>query len=136
MDNIDTMPPIGDLDHDIIYGYLQIRVKMPNSVRRSVFHFSRADFGSLNQEFLNVPWNTGLMLYDDIDDLISYYYGLIKVGMEAHIPKRQINKRKKDKPWIAGFIRHLLMFRNKLNGKFSKTLKLEDKVERNRMRAL
>ncbi len=94
MDNIDTMPPIGDLDHDIIYGYLQIRVKRPNSVRRTVWHFSRADFGSLNQEFLNAPWNTGLMLYDDIDDLISYYYGLIKVGMEAHIPKRQINKRK------------------------------------------
>ncbi len=136
MDNIDTMPPIGDLDHDIIYGYLQIRVKRPNSVRRTVWHFSRADFGSLNQEFLNAPWNTGLMLYDDIDDLISYYYGLIKVGMEAHIPKRQINKRKKDKPWMTGFIRHLLMLRNKLNGKFSQTLKLEDKMERNRMRAL
>ncbi len=29
------------------------------------------------------------------------------------------------------FIRHLLMLRNKLNGKFSKTLKLEDKIERN-----
>ncbi len=29
MDNIDTMPPIGDLDHNIVYGHLQIRVARP-----------------------------------------------------------------------------------------------------------
>ena len=33
-------------------------------------------------------------------------YGLIKMGMEAHIPKRTINKRKKDKPWMTGYIRY------------------------------
>ncbi len=136
MDNINTMSPIGDLDHDIVYGHLQIRVARPNSVRRTVWHFSRADFGELNQEFINAPWNAGLMIYDNINDLLSYYYGLIKVGMEAHIPKRTINKRKKDKPWMTGYIRYLLMLRNKMNGVFGKTGRLEDRTERNRLRSL
>ncbi len=76
------------------------------------------------------------MLYDDINDLLNYFYGLVKMGMEAHIPKRDINKRKKDKPWMNGFIRHLLMLRNKYNGIFGKSKRLEDKIERNRLRAL
>ncbi len=136
MDNIDTMPPIGDLDHNIVYGHLQIRVARPASIRRTVWHFNRADFGELNQEFLNAPWNAGLMIYDNINDLLGYYYGLIKLGMDTHIPKRTINKRKKDKPWMTGFIRHLLMLRNKFNGIFGKSKRLEDKVERNRLRSL
>ncbi len=74
MDNIGTMPPIGDLDHEIVYGYLQIKVTRPASVRRTVWHFNRADFGELNQEFLNAPWNAGLMIYDNINDLLGYYY--------------------------------------------------------------
>ena len=32
----------------------------------------------------------GLMIYDNINDLLGYYYGLIKLGMDAHIPKRTI----------------------------------------------
>ncbi len=56
--------------------------------------------------------------------------------METHIPKRTINKRKKDKPWMTGFIRHLLMLRNKFNGIFGRTKRLEDRTERNRLRAL
>ncbi len=136
MDNVSTMPPIGDLDHDIVYGYLNIRVTRPASVRRTVWHFNRANFGDLNQEFLNAPWNAGLMIYDNINDLLGYYYGLIKLGMEAHIPKRTINKRKKDKPWMTGYIRHLLSQRNKWNGIFGRSGRLEDRTERNRLRSL
>ena len=72
--------------------------------------------GLPHQEFINAPWNAGLMIYDNINDLLSYYYGLIKLGLDAHIPKRTINKRKKDKPWMTGYIRYLLMLRNKMNG--------------------
>ncbi len=136
MDNVSTMPPIGDLDHEIIFGHLNIRVTRPASVRRTVWHFNRANFGDLNQEFLNAPWNAGLMIYDNINDLLGYYYGLIKLGMETHIPKRTINKRKKDKPWMTGYIRHLLSQRNKWNGIFGKSGKLEDRTERNRLRSL
>ena len=76
------------------------------------------------------------MIYDNINDLLGYYYGLIKVGMDAHIPKRTINKRKKDKPWMTGYIRYLLMLRNKMNGVFGRSGRLEDRTERNRLRAL
>ncbi len=83
----------------------------------------------LNNEFLAAPWNTAFMLYDNIDDVLEFYYELLKIGMETHIPKRTINKRKKDKPWMTGYIicRHLLLLRNRLNGAFNKCLRLEVK---------
>ncbi len=58
------------------------------------------------------------------------------MGMDAHIPKRTINKRKKDKPWMTGYIRYLLMLCNKMNGVFGRSGRLEDRAERNRLRAL
>ena len=111
-------------------------VDRPGNVTRSVWHYNRADFDALNLEFLNAPWATGLIMYDDINDLLGYYYQLINLGMETHIPKRKVNRRKKDKPWMTGYIRHLLLQRNKLNGEFTRDKKLETKIERNRMRAL
>ncbi len=136
LDNVNQLPPIGDLDHNIVYGYLNFVVDRPGNVTRTVWHYNRADFEALNAEFLQAPWATGHMLYDDINDLLGYYYQLITMGMESHIPKRKINRRKKDKPWMTGYIRHLLLQRNKLNGKFTSDQRLETKIERNKMRAL
>ena len=37
---------------------------------------------------------------------------------------------------MTGYIRHLLLFRNKLNGAYNRSLRLEVKEERNRVRNL
>ncbi len=136
IDNVDLLPPIGDLDHSIVYGYLNFVVDRPANISRTVWHFNRADFDGLRSEFLQAPWATGLALYDDVNDVLGYYYQLINVGMEAYIPKRKFNRRKKDKPWMTGYIRYLLTVRNRLNGDYNKYLTLEMKIERNRVRAL
>ncbi len=136
IDNINVLPPIGDLDHNIVCGHLQFVTDKPASIRRTVWHYDRANFDDLNTEFLNAPWNTAFMLYNNVNEILEFYYELLKIGMEAHIPKRHINKRKKDKPWMTGYIRHLLLLRNRLNGEYNKCLRLEVKAERNRMRNL
>ncbi len=136
IDNLNVLPPIGDLDHNIVYGCLKFVTDKPANIKRTVWHYDRANFDELNVEFQNAPWNTAFMLYNDPNEILEFYYELLKLGMEAHIPKKTINKRKKDKPWMTGYIRHLLLLRNRLNGYFNKCLRLEVKEERNRMRNL
>ncbi len=118
-----------------MYGSLCFVTDKPESIKRTVWHYDRANFADLNNEFLTAPWNTAFMLYDNIDDILEFYE-LLKMGMESHIPKRNINKRKKDKPWMTGYIRHLLLLRNRLNRAYNKCLRLEVKQERNRIRNL
>ncbi len=136
IDNLNVLPPIGDLDHNIVYGYLTFVTDRPESIKRTIWHYDRANFMDLNIEFANAPWNTAFMLFDDPNEILEYFYELLKIGMEAHIPKKTINKRKKDKPWMTGYIRHLLLLRNRLNGYYNKCLRLEVREERNRMRNL
>ncbi len=136
IDNVNTLPPLGDLDHNIIYGQIAFSTDKPKSIRRLVWNYNRADFLALNREFLAAPWDIAFTLYDNVNDILDHYYDLIQAGMNAHIPQKFLNKRKKDKPWMTGHIRHLMLLRNRLCGVYNRTKRLEHKIERNRMRAL
>ncbi len=88
IDNLNVLPPIGDLDHNIVYGYLTFVTDRPATIKRTVWHYDRANFNDLNVEFANAPFNTAFMLFDDPNEILEYFYDLLKIGMEAHIPKK------------------------------------------------
>ena len=136
IENVNTLPPLSDLDHNIIYGQLTFSNNRPTHTKRLVWNYNRADFQALNNEFSVADWDVAFTLYQDINDILDFYYNVIKQGMENHIPKKLLTKREKDKPWMTGHIRHLILLRNRLNGTYQRTKRLEHKVERNRMRAL
>ncbi len=136
IDNVNTLPPLSDLDHNIIYGQLTFSSDRPINIRRLVWNYNRADFQNLNNEFAAADWDMAFTLYEDVNDILDFYYDIIAQGMNNHIPKKFLSKRKKDKPWMTGHIRHLILLRNRLNGVYQRTKRLEHKIERNRMRAL
>ncbi len=72
IDNLNVLPPIGDLDHNIVYGYLTFVTDRPESIKRTVWHYDRANFMDLNIEFANAPWNTAFMLFDDPNEILEY----------------------------------------------------------------
>ena len=104
VDNYGTLPPISNIDHRIIFGSLTIKNLLPPKIHRSVWHYNNADFQLINQELTEAPWDTAYALYDNIDDILDFYYSLIDSIMEEHIPKRNITKNKHDKPWMNGFL--------------------------------
>ncbi len=105
---------------------------LQNSVCYTLYHCHR------NDEFYDYHriWDVAFARFTDINDILDFYYEIIETGMRAHISQNYLRLRKKDKPWMTGHIRHLMMIRNRLNGVYNRTKKLEHKVERNRMRAL
>ena len=135
IDNVGTLPPLSDPDHNVIYGQLSFSSTKPKSIKRLVWNYSRADFEALNNDFITAPWDVAFARFTDINDILDFYYDIINTGMELYIPQNYLRLRKKDKPWMTGHIRHLMMIRNRLNGVYNRTKRLEHKTERNRMRA-
>ena len=86
IENVNTLPPLGDLDHNIIYGQLTFSTDRPQQVRRLVWNYNRADFKLLNNEFLAAPWDIAFTLHENVNDILDHYYELIQAGMDAHIP--------------------------------------------------
>ncbi len=134
--NFGTLPPLGDLDHYVIFGQLKVHNPLPSKVKRIVRHYNNADFNQLNIDLLNAPWDTAFNIYDEIDDIVDYYYGIINNCMDEHIPTREITKGKYNKPWMNGYIAWCIRIRNRWNGTYDRTKNPEHKLIRNRMRAI
>ena len=44
MDLIGTLPPLSDLDHSVIYGFITFVDYRPAKIKREVWYYNRADF--------------------------------------------------------------------------------------------
>ena len=130
-----TLPPIANIDHRIIYGYLSIHNSLPSKIHRTVWHYENANFEQIDRDLEAAPWDTAFQTFgDDIDEILGFYYNIILSVMEEHIPKREIIIRKHDKPWITPHIKWLIRLRNRWNGTYDRTQLPEHKVVRNLIR--
>ena len=68
----EVLPPLANLDHSTVYASFKIKYFTSQKVNRIVWHYKNADIEGLNMAYSETPWNTGLDLYDDIDDCESY----------------------------------------------------------------
>ncbi len=96
LDNINTLPPLSDLDHNIIYGQLSFSTARPINVRRLVWNYNRADFNKLNNDFAVAPWDTAFTQFTDINDILEFYYDIIRIGMGNRIPQKYLEKMQLD----------------------------------------
>ncbi len=131
-----TLDQIGNIDHRIIFGILRIFNPLPSKLRRTVLNYNKADFEKINNDLVSAPWDLAFYLYDDIDDILNYYYGILNGTIDEHIPKKEIIKRKKDKPWMNGYLRWLIRIRNRWNGTYDRTQREDHKFIRNHYRNL
>ena len=115
---------------------MKIQNPLPSKIHRTVWHYKNADFQAINDGFRDAPWDLAFTTFDDIDDILDYYYDIIYESMERHIPKREIIKSKHDKPWMNGFLHWLLRLRNRWNGTYDRTLNPRHKATRNKIRSM
>ena len=134
--NCSQLMPMSNMDHNVIYGDLVFTKAPKVTLQRDVWHYNNADIVGLNAALANAPWDTGLILFDDIDDTVQYFQNLLVSVAKEFIPFRKITIRSKDKPWFTGYLRHLIRIRNRWNGIFSHTKRLEHREIRNYYRQL
>ncbi len=135
MDQIGTLPPLSDLDHSVIYGFITFVDYRPAKVKREVWYYNKADFELINRMLLDAPWY--IFGNDDpIDIIVDYYYNILFGVIDEFIPRREFTQRKKDKPWMNGFLRKLISIRNRMNGVYKRTNRPDHKILRNEMRAV
>lgn len=54
-------------------------------------------FEPIAQELTNAPWQVG-EVFNDIDDRVDYWNGLVRYGVDAHAPLRKKIVREIDVP--------------------------------------
>ena len=111
--NSGVLSPISTSDHSVVFcSFLMTHFK-DRPFKRSVWDYKRANFDDLNNTLNNAPWDTGLAVFDSINDSVSYWSDLFLDTCKQFIPFREVTIRPKDKPWITCEIKRLIKKRNR-----------------------
>ncbi len=135
IDNVSTLPPLSDLDHCIIYGTINFVDYTPSKIYKEVWLYNKADWDVINTVLDTAPWHM-FVNNGSVDDILNLYYEMLYRVIDDFIPRREFIRRKKDKPWMNGYLRHIISLRNRMNGVYNKTLRADHKIIRNEMRNL
>lgn len=106
-----TKPPLGNLDHCVIYCKLNIITSKPITYQREVWDYKTANFDAINEALSNAPFDSAFLIFDEIDDIVHYTYELISVILHEHIRNKTVVIRPGDKPWMSNEVRRA--FRNR-----------------------
>mgnify|MGYP002259906745 FL=1 len=118
--NSGLLPPISTSDHAVIFCSFSLLNHRDRSFKRTIWDYKRADFDNLNRALQDAPWDTGLTVFDSVDDAVSYWSDLFLDTCKQFIPSRDITIRPKDKPWINNYIKRLIRQRNRAWNRFKR----------------
>lgn len=115
--DIDTLDPIDDLDHRVIYGTFNIVTPKSHNIKRKVWLYDRANYERLNNLFLSTDWDDLFSSSPDIDVITDNFTSLILYYAEECIPNKLITIRSRDKPGVTAEVRRLLRVAKRLHSK-------------------
>ena len=58
------------------------------------------------------PFDISYTLFDDIDDVVHYWFTLLNSVISDFIPHKTVTIRSKDKPWVTSELRYLMRKRS------------------------
>ena len=114
-------PPIGLCHHCPIYATLNIALEKNKSYKRHIWLYKKADFNSLNDYILDLPWGIILSTDSGVDDNLNMFNKVFTDICSHFIPNKMVHVRPRDKPWMTGQIRRLLRKRNRYHKQFKLT---------------
>ena len=118
--NSGILPPISTSDHSVVFCTFSISHRVDHPFKRKIWDFKKANFEDLNKAALDAPFNTGFDVFDDINDMASFWTDLFSGLCKDFIPCRDILVRPKDKPWVTCKIKQLLRQRNRAWKRFKR----------------
>jgi hypothetical protein len=118
------LPPIGS-NHQIVKVEFKIQYKRDKAYQRDIWDYKKGDFVGLNRDIGIAPWRLSYELYEDIDDIADFWYGLYSELCRSKIPNRTIKVRPNDKPWITREVKQSIRQRDRLFRRFKKSKSCE-----------
>ena len=98
-----TLPPLTNLDHDIIFGKLQYSYSTSSPYSRRIWKYDHGDYTSMNNQLNNInitpncdPNQTACSLTHEISEC-----------MKTHIPSNLVTIKPRDKPWYTSAVKKL-----------------------------
>ena len=113
---LDTLPPLGKADHDIVYLKIDIRPNRLSTPKRKIFIFQEADWEAIKRKLytlLNYLRNTTKR---DVNTIWFIIKTTLLNAMQEFIPQKQIMS-KHCLPWITYKIRELIRAKHRLHAK-------------------
>lgn len=110
---IDTTPPLGSSDHDIVFTEIDIKPKITKQPPRTIFRYKLADWEKIKWDISG--------LYDSlanmgptatVDELWTKFKTTLSNAIDKNVPSKVIKSKHKF-PWINNKIRKLMRQRDK-----------------------
>lgn len=119
--NVDVLPPIDDLDHNTIYGHLNLHHPKVQSFMRKIWLYDRGDYQTLNAMLFRVDWDRFFSSTDDLDALTSRLTDMLLDCVNSCVPTKHVKVRARDKPGMTQEIRGLFKVAKRLHRKAKRT---------------
>jgi hypothetical protein len=104
-----------------VFAEFKIQYKRDSTYTREIWDYKKGDYIGLLEELQNVPWDVGLTMYEDINDMTDYWQKAFLQVCRSKIPNRIIKIRPMDKPWITHQVKIVIHNRNRLFKKYKRT---------------
>ena len=116
---VDPCHPICVSDHHVIKFDLSLNVLRQKPVKRTIYNFKKANWDSLNSEFININWET-LLAYDNIEISWNKFKSIFFEICNKHIPKMKISNDFKP-PWYDSEIFELDRKKERMHAQYKKS---------------
>ena len=84
------LPPIGTSDHSVVCCRLDVTIENVPSQKRTIWDFKNVKFSALNQALRNALFDLGYNIFDEVDDVVHYWFHLYKSTVAKFIPNRTV----------------------------------------------
>ena len=108
MTNSGVTQPICRVDHHGVFCQIKAIPNRGGTFTRTIYNYNLADYIHLREALSYAPWNTGLNLFEDINDCVYYCYDLFMEAAKMFIPNKVITVKPRDKEWMTARIHFLI----------------------------
>ena len=94
-----VIPPQGKIDHCNIICKMYLSTRRNNVFKCTVWNYKKCNIENLVEALSSAPWDAGFNVFNDIDDIVTYWSLLMQTAAEF-IPNTTVTVRAKEKPLI------------------------------------
>ena len=107
VNKVETMPPIGNADHDIVYAECSLTLKRKKKPTRKVYKYNKINWVNMNKDIIKITENiTSQYETATSDNLWKIFKEQLLNSMETNIPHK-LRTGKKKLPWVDDQLRLL-----------------------------
>lgn len=90
VNNIETIPPIGEADHDIVFTECNVSLRRCKNKPRETLKYSKANWSNIKEDLAKTYDQITNANYDNIDDMWNIFKSNLLDSISKHIPTKLI----------------------------------------------